>query len=170
MLMRFVTLLMCATLLGGCVLESKTPIISTDAGEALLDRYGLKFVSYGLKGGGWKKDNETFEFVPKGHHYEVSSGGDTLDIAFAKLDGSWWILQAQELGKQATYSLVDAQKAELFLYPLACKPLRDAGTFDAFIAFKDDDCLIRDGADTTAMFKAFAADPGPQTVKMVPKG
>lgn len=170
MFTRLAALLICAAVLGGCVLESKTPIIATDAGEALLDGYGLSFVSYGLRDGEWRKDNETFQFVPKGHHYEVSSGGDTMDIAFAKLDGSWWVMQAQEPGKQATYVLVDARKAELFLYALACKPLKDAGKYDSYIAFKDDDCVVKDGADTTALFKAIAADPGPQTAKIVPKG
>lgn len=170
MLGRIIVISLFVLALGGCVLQSKTPFIAADAGEALLDSYGLKFVSYGLSKGNWKRDNETFIFVPEGRHYRITAGKDSLDIAFKKLEGNWWILQAEEAGKQPVYSLVDAQKAELFLYPMACKPLKDAGTYDAWIEFKGDDCIIKDGVDTAALFKAFAADPGPQTSKIVPKG
>ena len=170
MLRRIIVTSLLALVLTGCVLQSKTPLIAANAGEALLDSYGLTFVSYGLSNGKWKKDNDVLTFTPDGQHYKITGGKDTLDVAFKKLDGNWWLLQAEETGKQPVYSLVDAQKDELFLYPMACKSLKDAGAYEAWVEFKGDDCTIKEGADTAALFKAFAADPGPQTTRIVPKG
>ena len=77
-------------------------------------------------------------------------------------------MQSQEPGKPAAYSLADIRDAEVMIHPIACKPLRESGRFAAAIDFEDDDCFIRDGADSAAMFRTLAAEAGKPTLRLVP--
>lgn len=161
----FAVLVICLTL-SGCILQSREPIFSSTDGEPLLDGYGTRFASYSLKNESWEKEKDTVGFTAKGKHYEFRDEKSVMEITFAKVSGSWWVMQAEEAGNPVYYSLVEAEPEALYVYPVDCKALREAGKLGSFVEFRDDDCFVKDGVDTAAMFAALAADPGPPTMKL----
>ncbi len=168
MLTRFLAAAFLAFALTGCILESKEPLFSDEQGELILAPYGNRFATYSLDSGVWKKDEGAINVTPENKHYVMAEGKVAVAITFTAVADSWWVMQAHEAGKPASYSLVDARKGELLLYPLNCKPLRESGKFNGFMAFEGEDCVVRDGVDTAAMFTLLAGEPGPSRMKLVP--
>ena len=154
--------------LTGCVLQSAVPVFSASDGEPLLKDYGLHFASYSLDKGVWVKEADTIDFTARARHYEATTGDSAMDVTFANIGGSWWAMQAVEKDKGAVYALIEVKGGELFVHPVACKPLLQSAKFGDFIAFKNDDCFVKDGIDAMAMFRALAADPGISDMKLVP--
>ncbi len=168
MLIRILTAVFLCLSLSGCVLESKKPIFAEADGKLLLASYGTRFASYSLTGGNWSKEEETLSFIAEGQHYVASDGKVKIDVNFVNVSGNWWVVQVQESGKPANYAMAEAQNDEIFIYPLACKTMREQGGFERFVDFKDDDCIVREGADTAAMFAALVAKPATADMKLVP--
>ena len=168
MLTRFLAAVFLCLALTGCILQSKEPLFTDSQGELMLAAYGSRFASYSLDNGIWKKDEETISFTPAGKHYSASDGKTDFTVTFAAIGGSWWAMQGQEKGKPANYYLADAQNGEIFFHPLACKQLQDSAKFGDFIYFKDDDCFVKNGVDTAAMFKSLAAERRQPGMKLVP--
>lgn len=168
MLIRILAAAFLFLTLTGCILQSRKPIFSDEQGELILAPYGSRFESYSIDGGNWKKDEETISFTPANRHYVASDGKSDFTVTFAAIGGTWWAMQGQEKGNPANYYLADTQKGEVFFYPLTCKQLQDTAKFGDFIEFKGDDCFVKDGADTAAMFKALAAEPRQPGLKLVP--
>lgn len=165
---RFLAAIIVCLTLTGCILQSKTPLFTDEQGELILATYGRHFATYSLDGGSWKKDEGMIGLTPASKHYVMAEGKTTVAITFAAIADSWWVMQVQEAGKPVSYSLVDAQKGEIFLHPLNCGLLRKSGKFDGFITFEGEDCSVKDGADATAMFKSLAAEPRQPDMKLVP--
>ncbi len=46
--------------------------------------------------------------------------------------------------------------------------MREPGGFEHFVVFKDDDCTVKQGADTVAMLASLAVDPGIADMKLMP--
>ncbi len=162
----FITAVFCLALTG-CILQSEEPLFSDELGELILAQYGSRFASYSLDGGVWKRDDEDISFMPVKQHYVASDGKNSFDVTFAANAGSWWVMQVQEADKPS-YLLADVQDGELFLYPLSCLPLRERGKFGDVIEFKGDDCFVKDGVKTAAMFTALAAEFDDPSLKLVP--
>ena len=165
---RFFAAVFLCLFLTGCILQSKEPLFSDAEGELLLTAYGSRFATYSLEGNSWKRDEGTIDLIPTSKHYVMAEGKTAVSITFAAISGSWFVMQAEETGKPASYTLVDAQKSELLLHPLNCEPLRKSGKHGDAVIFDGEDCTIKPGADTSAMFKSLAAEMGPAKVKLVP--
>jgi len=165
---RFLTTAILCLALTGCILQSKEAVFLDEQGELMLGVYGNRFATYSLDGGVWKKEEGTISVTPENNHYVIAESTVAVVITFAAISGSWWAMQAQEAGKPVSYSLISAGKDELLLYPLNCGPLRLSGKFNAYISFDGEDCTVKAGADTGAMFKALAAEPGQSRMKLVP--
>jgi len=165
---RFLAAVFLCFALSGCILQSKEPLFSDAEGELLLAPYGGRFATYSLEGDNWERDEGTIGLIPTAKHYVITEGKTAVSITFAALSGSWFVMQAEETGKPASYTLVDAQKGELLLHPLNCEPLRKSGKHGDAITFDGEDCTIKPGADTAAMFKSLAAEMGPARMKLVP--
>jgi hypothetical protein len=169
MLSRILTAFLLSLLLSACVLQSEVPIITAAEGEPLLKDYGLHFGSYSLENGVWKKEQDTITFTIEGKHYTAKTGDSSLDIAFQNISGAWWMMQAVEKDKGATYLLVEAKPSELLVYPVSCSALDKAGKFGDSVEFKGDDCFVKTGADAKALFNAVLTMPGPSEMKLVPE-
>lgn len=163
----FIAVFLCL-MLSGCILQSEQPVFAEKDGGAFFAPYGTQFASYSPDKAGWKTDDETLTFTPVGKHYVGSAGKDTIEVLFVPIAGNWWAMQAMDKDQIPGYALAEARPGEILIYPVACKPLLTAGTFAAFIEFKDDDCLIRKGADVNAMFKLLATMPGDTSNRLVP--
>ena len=149
-------------------MQSEQPIFTDADSRLLLASYGARFASYTSTGGNWSKEEETLSFTAEGHHYVASDGKVKIDVNFVNISGDWWVVQVQEGGKPPNYALAEAQNGGIFIYPLACKAMREQGGFERFVVSKDDDCTVRQGADTAAMFASLAAEPGTADMKLVP--
>ena len=175
MLKRIATLAVLGLALGGCYLQSKTPVIPANGGELLLKDYGDRFVSYSLKGDKWESDGDIVTFTAKGDHYEGSDGKDTFEVALARIKGPWWLGQQTHEDKSGyDYALVEALPKDLLIHVVDCNDLKKAGGFDSLVEFQKDDCFVKEGADTVALLKALVAavatsDPTRWSV-LVPKG
>ena len=163
----FAAVVLCLSL-SGCVLQSEQPIFSDADSKLLLASYGTRFASYTLAGGNWSKEEEILSFSAEGQHYVATDGKVKIDVNFVNISGDWWVVQVQEGGKPPNYALAEAQNGGIFIYPLACKAMREQGGFERFVNFKNDDCIVREGADTAAMFAALVAEPGTADMKLVP--
>ena len=169
MLSRILTAILLSLLLSACVLQSEVPVIAATEGEPLLKDYGLRFASYTLENGAWKKEEDKIDFTVEGKHYLAIGKDATLDIAFRELSGNWYVMQAAEKDKGATYLLAEAKPGEIMVYPISCSALDKAGKFGDAVEFKGDDCFIKQGADANALFNAVLAMPGPSEMKLVPE-
>jgi len=163
----FVAIFLCLALTG-CILQSQEPLFSDEQGELVLASYGNQFATYSLEGDAWQRDEGTITFTPTGKRYVLTENKTSVAVTFAAVEGSWFVLQAEETGKPVSYTLLQAQKGELLLHPLNCEPLHKSGKYEGAITFDGEDCTIKPGADTAALFKSLAADRGPARMKLVP--
>jgi hypothetical protein len=165
---RLLAVMFAAIVLSGCVLQSAKPLIAESGGELLLDGIGTRFASYTRHGSAWDREEETLSFKPAGRHYVGSDGKSSITVTFAKLAGGKWVMQAVEPGALPTYALTQKDGNEIYLMPIACKPLQEAPGFAELVEFKDEDCFAREGVDATKLFDAVAALPFERVLKIVP--
>lgn len=167
MLSRLSAAILICLALTGCILQSKAPLFSDADGEMILAGMGTDFTPYSFSNGQWTKEDDIIRFTPAGGHYVATDGKSSIDITFSKLSGGFYVLQAVEKDKPTVYGLVELGKGEIVFHPLTCTALRETGSFASYVTFKDDDCMVKDDADTGAMFAAMAADPVPSPSKLV---
>ena len=167
--MRKILVLIIAPLLGACVLQSETPLVSESQGVLALAGLGPAFDSYSQHNATWDKDDETITLTAEGQHYVVSDGKDKLIATFATIAGDAFVMQAQEQDKPAAYVLATRDGATLLLAPISCSALKEAASFDALVRFDGDDCFAKPGADAAALFKAAAQLKLQPTMKLTSK-
>jgi hypothetical protein len=154
--------------LGGCVLQSKTPLISKSLAKPLLKTYGLKFANFNFADGRWQKEDKGIQFAIKNDHYVAVDGSSKVDVVFAPLDGVWWLAQYQETNDPLAYGLIEAKKDALYLHPLACKEIQKLPVQSPSISFVKDDCFAQAGMNF-AEFKKLIPAAGPPMLKLVPE-
>ena len=165
---RAILLSLLALGLSGCVLESKKPLFADTDAKLLLTNYpNLSY--YERNDDAWEKVNEPVIFTPQAVHYVIKPepSDPELQISFVPIDDPWWVLQANEPGKAASYVLIKAEPKELLVYPLDCKTLQESGRLGNEIEFKDSSCFIKEGTDTIALFKAVIGSASEPSSKMV---
>ena len=155
-----------AVALSGCVLQSRLPLFGDAQAKRLLAEYP-NLVAYEKSGQDWVKSKEQFVISASGPRYTTTVDKTELVIRFVPITGTWWVLQAVEAGKPASYVLVDAQASELLLYPITCKALEASGNFTKLVKFAGTDCFIKFGADYKALFTGLSEAPGEATTKLV---
>jgi hypothetical protein len=166
-LVRVVLAGVVALALSGCILQSRLPLFGDGDAKLLLADYA-NLVTFEKTSGDWVKAKDQIVFVAQGAHYTATLDKTELDIRFVPIKDSWWVLQAEEASKPAAYLLVEARPAEILFYPIACKTLKDSGSFEKAIEFVDSDCFIKPDADFRSLFSGFTANPGEATTKLVP--
>mgnify|MGYP000974784462 CR=1 FL=1 len=152
--MRKFLVLILAPLLGACVLQSETPLVSEQQGELALAGLGPAFDSYSLHDSSWDKEDESIMLTAEGQHYVVSDGKDKLTATFKGVDKNVWVMQAEEDGKPSAYIIATRDGSSLLLAPIACSAMKDAASFDALVRFDGDDCFAKPGIDAAALFTA----------------
>ena len=152
--------------LSGCILQSRLPLFGDAQAKRLLAEYP-SLVAYEKSGEDWVKSKEQFVIATSGRRYTTTVDKTELVIRFVPVTGTWWVLQAEEAGKPASYVLVDAQASELLLYPITCKALEASGNFTKLVKFAGSDCFIKFGADFKALFTTLSEAPGEATTKLV---
>ena len=155
-----------ALALSGCILQSKVPLFGDGDARMLLADYA-NLATFEKSAGEWAKAKDQIVFVAHGSHYTATLDKTELAIRFVPIKDSWWVLQAEEAAKPAAYLLVEAKPAEILFYPIACKTLKEQGSFAATIEFVDSDCFIKPGIDHAALFRALTATPGEPSTKLV---
>lgn len=146
MLIRLVTALLLGLALSGCILQSKEPLFSDEHGQLVLASYGTRFATYSLEGDVWERDEGAIILTPAANHYILSENRTSVAVTFAAIGGAWFVMQAEETGKPASYTLLEKQEGELLLHPLNCEPLGKSGKHKDAIAFEGEDCTIKPGA------------------------
>ena len=154
--------------LSGCILGSKNPLFAEAEAKLLLADYPNP-AAYERNNGVWEKINEPVVFTPQVSHYVMKPepGDPEVQISFVPIEGPWWVLQANEPEKPATYVLIKAEPKELLIYPLTCTMLKESGKFGNDIEFKDSDCFVKEGADKMALFKALIGNASEPSSKLV---
>jgi hypothetical protein len=156
-----------ALALSGCILQSKLPLFGDGDAKMLLADYA-NLATFEKTSGEWVKAKDQIVFVAQGAHYTATLDKTELAIRFVPIKDGWWVLQAEEVAKPAAYLLVEAKPKEVLFYPIACKTLKEKGSFETSIEFVDSDCFIKPDADYRALFSGFTASPGEATTKLVP--
>jgi hypothetical protein len=154
--------------LGGCVLQSKVPLVSESQAKPLLKPYGLKFANYNFSGGRWQKETDGVQFVIEKNHYAVANDTSKVVVVFAPLDGSWWVAQYQEKNSPPAYGLIEAEKDALYLHPLACKEIQKLAVPSLSISFVKEDCFALANMKFVE-FKKLIPAAGPRMLKLVPE-
>ena len=164
--LRALFVVILAVAVSGCILQSKLPLFGDAQAKRLLAEYP-NLVAYEKSGQDWVKSKEQFVISAKGPRYTTTVDKSELVFRFVPIAGTWWVLQAVEAGKPASYVLVDAQSSELLLYPITCKALEASGNFTKLVTFAGTDCFIKFTADYKALFTALSEAPGEATTKLV---
>lgn len=166
-MLKRLSLAFVAAMLGGCVLESDTPLIPEEQAELLLGSQPVQFAMYEMRDGNWHKEEGSFTFTPEGNHYRATDGKSETMFSFKTTVNKRWAVQGSEGGKSVSYVIAEQVGTEIFLLPLDCKSLHEAKTFEALVDFVGDDCTVKPGADAGAVFAAAAQLPFPHEMKMV---
>ncbi len=153
-----------ALALSGCILQSRAPLFGDAQAKLLLDGYA-NVITFEKSGGDWVKSKDQIAFVKQAGHYLATLDKTELLIRFVPIEGNWWVLQAEEASKPTAYLLVEAKPAELLFYPIACKTLKEAGSYEKTVEFVDSDCFIKPESDSKALFAGFTAHPGEPTTR-----
>lgn len=166
MFLRFLTLLLAAFALAGCILQSDAPLFAETDGVAALKPLGETFVTYNLVNGQWQAEKERAVFKPVGQHYEVpgdSSG--TVSVTFVALEKNAWVMQAAEASKPAAYIIARRDGNALLLQVPVCEELKKDPTYAKRFRFDRDDCFAPAGF-SIADFRTLAKALPPSRIKM----
>ena len=129
-----------ASVLSGCILQSKTPLFKEAEGVLLLGQKKQRFASYERDGATWKKGTDTAIFDPQGHHYNVSSGKNYATAEFISLGREKYVMQFDEGKGSFVYILISPHGKEILLYALLCDSLKKQNI--AGVRFDKDNCFI----------------------------
>jgi hypothetical protein len=129
-----------ASLLSGCILQSKMAIFAEQNGALILGNKKVKIANYELSSLAWKKGDTTAIFEPVSHHYRVFNGKSYATAEFIAISGGNYVLQFDEGKGVFVYVLARPNKNEVYLYPLTCDYLKKQQI--SGIQFKKDDCIV----------------------------
>ena len=138
--LRIFLVILAASVLTGCILQSKAPLFKDADGVLLLGQKKQRFASYERDGLAWKKGTDTAVFAPQGHHYKVSSGKNIATAEFITLSGGNYVMQFDEGKGSFVYILVSPHGKEILLYALLCDNLKKQNV--AGVRFEKDNCFI----------------------------
>ena len=164
MISRFILLSICLVL-GGCILQSPTPIFAEEDGKLILQPFGNQFVSFNLENGKWIKQSDIVKFTAVGNHYLIHDKADDIQVLFAALNSKWWVMQTNETGKPPTYLLARFEGKALVLNILSCKVLKINKAVADAINFKGEDCMAN-AHMTKAKFEELTNSPEPAVLKI----
>ena len=166
MLNRCLALVLAAVILGGCVLQSRTPLYSDAEAMLALGETGGMVRMSSWKDGKWEPDAELAAIAVTGKHYEATAKSSTIALTFVPLSGSWFVLQAVEADKPAVYMLAEAKGGAANVRPLSCRDLRKDDRLHAWIDHDGDDCFIKPGAPAQELFTNLLRSPGEPTSRL----
>jgi hypothetical protein len=156
---RLAVLAAAALLLGGCVLQSREPLYADNQLELALGKVGGTTETASLRDGTWVIDNERAVIAVEGRHYVVRGKTD-VTLHFAKLKGSWFVVQGRENNGPAAYLLAEVKDRVAEVRPLLCKTLAKNHAVEDSIAFIGEDCSVKTGVDAKKLFTSLAKKPG----------
>jgi hypothetical protein len=64
---------------------------------------------------------------------------------------------------------VRGDASELHVFPIGCQDVKKLPNAGEHADFDKDSCLLKPGVDHQPLFKALTANPGTDTLKLVPK-
>lgn len=163
-MLRAIILAFCV-MLCGCILQSPAPIFAEKDGKLILQPLGNQFATFNKEGGKWIKQTDTVKFNAEGNHYLIHDKAGDIRVLFAKLNENWWVLQADETGKQSTYLLARFESKSLVLNLLSCKVLKTNKALTSAITFKGDDCMANQQM-TKDKFVELTKSPEPALLKI----
>ena len=158
-----------AVVLGACVLSAKEPLYSDSDAKLIFDAPEVTFIAYALKNGEWVAEEGTLVLKAEGNHYLATADKSLGQFAFVPLQGDWYIVQTGEGKKPPVYALMRNDKGELHVFVLACDAVKKLTEANAHVEFVKDNCLLKPGVDHKPLFLALSANPGADTLKLVPK-
>ena len=158
-----------AVTLGACVLSAKEPVYSDADTKLIFAASEVTLAAYSFKDGQWVAEKELLALKAEGQHYEATIDKSPAQIAFVPLEGDWHIVQVTEEKGPPVYVLVHDEKGELHVFPIACSDVKKLPVAGAHVDFVKDDCFLKPGADHKPLFSALSANPGADTLKLVPK-
>jgi hypothetical protein len=169
-LQRFVPLVLCL-LMGGCVLQSKTPNFKESDGVALPEALVTKYVMENFADGAWSPENGTVSFSTSGKHYvvtaEYSEKSDKIDVLFVALGTGTWVMQTAAKDSPFAYVIAEAKGDILLMRPLSCDELQKRDDVKTFVRFDKSDCFLDEKAGLDK-FKILAANPGEAKIRLRP--
>ena len=163
--MKHAIILSLCLMLGGCVLQSTTPIFAETDGKLILQSFGNQFATFNKEGGKWKKQTDIGKFDAEGNHYLIHDKAGDIHVLFVALNGPWWVVQAQEPGKPSEYLLARFEGKSLVLNMLSCKVLKTNKSMKDAITFTSDDCTANERM-TKDKFAELTKSPEPATLKV----
>ena len=169
-LRRFLPLVLCL-LMGGCVLQSKTPNFKEAEGAALPEALITKYVMENFADGAWSAEDGTISFSASGKHYvalsENSDKTDKIDVLFVALGTDTWVMQTATKDSPSGYVLAEAKGEMLLMRPLFCDDLQTREDVKTFVRFDKSDCFLK-GKTGLDVFKMFAATAGEAKIRLRP--
>ncbi len=155
-----------AFVLAGCVLQSATPNFKESDGVALPAAFVTTFVTENFSNGAWKAEEGSVRFTASGQHYVATNEkAETIDVLFAALGKTAWVMQAAEKDKPSAYVLVEAKDDALLLRPLFCDDLKKQEPVAKLVRFEGSDCFLK-GKASLEVFKMLAAIAAPAKMRL----
>lgn len=171
MFLRRTLLLVLCLLMGGCMLQSKTPNFKESDGVALPEALVTKYVMENFADGTWTAENGTVSFSASGKHYVVtaehSEKSDKIDVLFVALGTGTWVMQTAAKDSPSAYVLAEAKDDILLLRPLFCDELQKRDDVKTFVRFDKGDCFLDEKAGLDK-FKLLAANAGEAKIRLRP--
>jgi hypothetical protein len=158
-----------ALALSACILSAKEPIYSDADAKLVFTAAETTLMAYSLKNGQWVAEDEPMVLKAEGQHYSATVEKSLAQVTFVPVEGNWYVVQSIEDKKTPLYTLVRDDKNELHVFPIACSEVKKIGTASNHVDFVKDDCFLKPGVDHKPLFSALSANPGADTLKLVPK-
>lgn len=158
-----------ALVLSACVLSANEPIYSDADTKLIFATPDVTLTAYSLKNGEWEAEDELMVLKAEGNHYAATIEKSLGQVAFVPLDASWYVVQTIEDKKPPLYTLVRDDKSELHVFPVMCSDVKKLPMAGEHVEFVKDDCFLKPGVDHKPLFSALSANPGADTLKLIPK-
>jgi hypothetical protein len=158
-----------ALALSACVLSAREPIYSDADAKLIFATPEVTLIAYSLKNDQWEAEKETMVLKAQGQHYTAKIEKSDAEITFVPLDGSWYVVQSIEAKKAPFYTLLRDDSGELHVFPVSCDAVKKIGTSGDHVELVKDGCYLKPGVDHKPLFLELTANPGADTLKLVPK-
>lgn len=166
-MMRYIAVVVAlAVLLGGCMLQSRTPLYSDADAELPLGAAGGAAAVSNWRDGKWQPEGDAVALTVSGRHYIARSQSSAVTLHFVPMGGSWFVLQASESGKPAVYLLAEVTGRSAVTHPLSCSDLKEDQSLKAWIRHEGDDCFVVEGIPARELFATLLKHPAPASSRL----
>jgi len=166
-MMRYIAIIAAlAVMLGGCMLQSRTPLYSDADAELALGAEGGAAAVSNWRDGRWEAESDDVSLGVSGRHYMAKAQSGAVALHFVPMGGSWYVLQASEPGKPAVYLLAEVTGRSAVTHPLPCSDLKKDPSLTAWISHEGDDCFVVAGIPPHQLFAALLKHPAPASSRL----